>query len=84
MNNESPFDYQNEENVLEKFGRNINEEVKKCKKEKMLAIIQTLKNEPDSILKWDKRIWIMMVKNANVHRDKSITFKFYCGEEVRV
>lgn len=50
----------------------------------MLAIIQTLKNEPDSILKWDKRIWIMMVKNANVHRDKSITFKFYCGEEIRV
>lgn len=31
MNNESPFDYQNDENVLEKFGRNINEEVKKGK-----------------------------------------------------
>jgi len=59
-------------------------EIKKGKKEKMLAIIQTLKNEPDSILKWDKRIWIMMVENATVHRDKSISFKFYCGEEVRV
>lgn len=31
-------------------------EIEKGKKEKILAIIQTLKNEPDSILKWDKKI----------------------------
>ena len=59
-------------------------EIKKGKKERMSAFLETLKNETEPIVKWDKRVWIMMVENAIVHRDKTITFKFYCGYKVRV
>lgn len=59
-------------------------EIKKGKKERMSAFLETLKNETEPIVKWDKRVWIIMVENAIVHRDKTITFKFYCGYKVRV
>ena len=59
-------------------------DIRRGKKEKMAAIIDSMKDEPSSLLKWDKRIWILFVEKAIIHRDKTITFKFYCGQEVRV
>ena len=58
--------------------------IRRGKKEKMSAILESLRNEPSTLLKWDKRIWILLVEKAIIHKDKTITFKFYCGAEVRV
>ncbi len=36
-------------------------------------------NLKDNINSWDDSIWRIMVESAVVHRDASITFKFYNG-----
>ena len=59
-------------------------DIRRGKKEKMTAIIDSMKNEPSALLKWEKRIWILLVEKAIIHKDKTITFKFYCGKEIRV
>jgi len=59
-------------------------ELKKGKREKMLVILENLEASPSSLLKWDKEVWMRMVEIAIIHRDKTITFKFYDGQEVRV
>ena len=36
----------------------------------------------ESVLdEWNEELWMIMVEKATVHRDKSITFKFYNGKE---
>lgn len=32
---------------------------------------------------WNDELWMTMVESAIVHKDKSITFKFYNGKEIR-
>ena len=59
-------------------------ELKKGKREKMLAILENLKASPSNLLSWDKEVWMRMVEIATIHRDKTITFKFYDGQEIRV
>ena len=59
-------------------------ELIKGKKEKMLSIISLMEKEPNKILVWNKRTWMYTVEKATVHRDKTITFSFYSGQEVRV
>ena len=59
-------------------------EIKKGKKEKMSAILENFKQCPTKLLRWNKETWMRMVEIATVHRDKTITFKFYSGQEVRV
>ena len=59
-------------------------ELKKGKREKMLAILENLKGSPSNLLSWDKEVWMRMVEIATIHRDKTITFKFYDGQEIRV
>lgn len=54
------------------------------KKEKMVTYLTTMKNSPDSLLAWDDATWKLMVESAVVHHDKTITFKFHNGREVRV
>ena len=58
--------------------------LKNGKGEHLRAIALSLKDEPDRIMRWNKEAWMMTVESATVHRDKTITFKFYSGEEVRV
>ena len=59
-------------------------EIKKGKKEKMASIAHYLKKNPSNILIWDKKTWMVTVSSAIIHKDKTITFKFYSGQEIRV
>ena len=36
------------------------------------------------LTEWNDTIWSVMIGKAIVHRDKSITFVFYNGSEVKV
>ena len=58
--------------------------LKISKKAKMESVVAYLEKEPDSIVQWNRETWMMTVEFAKVHRDKTITFKFYSGQEVRV
>lgn len=58
--------------------------IQKGKKERMLASIELMRKEPDSILQWSKEAWMAMVENAIVHIDKTISFNFYCGRTIKV
>lgn len=51
---------------------------------KMKSFLASLINSKDSINNWDDSIWRIMIESAVVHRDKSITFKFYNGKELRL
>lgn len=41
-------------------------------------------DHPDHLLEWNESTWRLMVESAVVHKDKTTTFKFYKGREVRV
>lgn len=54
-------------------------------KDKSIGLLmRALKKQPVVLDEWDDTIWIVMVENATVHRDGSITFRFYNGAEVKV
>ena len=50
---------------------------------KMALYIRTLKRQPEVMRDWNDTIWTVMVGKAIVHRDGSITFRFYSGEEIK-
>jgi Fe-S-cluster formation regulator IscX/YfhJ len=47
------------------------------------AFISNLKHFDDKLSEWNEPIWMLLVKSAVVHRDKSITFKLNNGNEIR-
>lgn len=51
---------------------------------KMALYIRTLKKQPEVMHEWNDTIWTVMVEKAIVHRDGSITFRFYSGAEIKV
>lgn len=57
---------------------------KKRRSIKVNAYIKYLKEQPEQLPAWGKRIWMVLVEQAIVHRDKTITFKFFDGMEIRV
>ena len=59
-------------------------ELLKGKREKMLSIIGLMEKEPNKIVTWSKRTWMHTVEKATIHKDKTISFKFYSGQEIRV
>ena len=61
------------------------EREQRLQKDKAMSLhIRTLKKSRQVITEWDDAVWTVMVEKAIVHRDKSITFVFYNGSEVRV
>ena len=58
--------------------------IKKGKKATFAAIAASLKEEPKNIVKWSKETWMLTTESAVVHKDKSITFKFYSSQQVRI
>lgn len=36
----------------------------------------------DKLSEWNENLWMLLVKSAVVHRDKSITFKLNNGNEI--
>lgn len=51
---------------------------------KMQAYLEAMKKADDYIEVWSDEMWILMVETATVHRDKTITFRFVNGREIRV
>ena len=51
---------------------------------KLKSFLESLKQKECIIDQWDEELWMIMVEKATVHRDKSITFKFYNGKETTI
>ena len=49
----------------------------------MKAFINNLSELEDKFDEWNKRIWMLLVDGATVHRDSSITFKLYNGIDIK-
>lgn len=47
------------------------------------AFISNLKRVDDKLSEWNEPVWMLLVKSAVVHKNKSITFKFNNGNEIR-
>ena len=93
INGELPDDYEKRETLLKsKFDKVDSEisliknkvELKRIKKSKLESVIETIKNSQSAVIGWNRDLWMMVVESAKIHRDGSITFKFYSGLEVRV
>lgn len=48
------------------------------------AIVSQMKEHESVLVEWDKEIWITMLEEAIIHRDESISFKFYNGTTIQV
>jgi len=49
----------------------------------MKTFVANLSKAEDKIASWNESIWMLLIQSAIVHRDKSITFKFNNGKEIR-
>ena len=56
---------------------------KKAQELNMKTFVANLSRSEDKITAWNESIWMLLVKSAIVHRDKSITFKLNNGKEIR-
>lgn len=73
--------YKNKESEYKKL---VNEkEERKLKESNINSFIETLK-KGEILLEWDDGIFNFTLEKAVVHKDKSITFKFYSGYEVTI
>lgn len=67
------------------FDKAVKEKAYKTgKATKMRAYLEAMKQADDYLEEWSVEAWILMVETATVNRDKTITFKFVNGKEVRV
>ena len=74
--------YEAEKDALDKA---VKEKAYKTgKATKMRAYLEAMKQADDYLEIWSEEAWILMVETATVNRDKTITFKFVNGKEVRV
>lgn len=73
--------YKNKENEYKNL---INQkEERKLKESNINSFIETL-TRGDILLEWDDGIFNFTLEKAIVHKNKSITFKFYSGYEVTI
>ena len=78
--------YEKRFNALEEKLKNLLQavSVKSSKRQQIVSIAESMKREPEAILKWNKETWMLLIESAIVHKDKTITFKFYSGQEIRI
>ena len=57
---------------------------RKCKSRRIGIFIKNMQEQPGVLTEWSDTIWTVMIEKAIVHRDKSITFIFKSGTEIRV
>ena len=73
------------DSVIEELKKLNDERTLREQKDKAMGIyIRTLRKSPQVLTEWNDTIWTVLVEKAIVHRDKTITFVFYNGNEVRV
>ena len=63
---------------------NAERTLREQKNKSMGLYIRALRKSPQFLTEWNDTLWTVLVEKAIVHRDKSITFVFYNGNEVRV
>lgn len=51
---------------------------------KLETFIKKVETADKELENWNDELWILTVDKAIVHKDKSITFKFYNGKEIRI
>jgi DNA invertase Pin-like site-specific DNA recombinase len=56
---------------------------KKVQALNLKAFISNVKRVDDKLSEWNEPVWMLLVKSAVVHRDKSITFKLNNGKEIK-
>ena len=56
---------------------------KKVQTLNLKAFISHLKRVDDKLSEWNEPLWMLLVKSAVVHKNKSITFKLNNGNEIR-
>lgn len=92
-NAQSQQDYERRYNELvekyesskEKLDKAINEkEYKRGLALKLQGFMSRLEEADNYLLEWDNEVWQLLVESGVVHKDKSITFKFYNGKEITV
>lgn len=74
-------------NRYERTQKKHNESIKARDNKKVQALnlksfISNLKRVDDKLSEWNEAIWMLLVKNAIVHRDKSINFKLNNGNVI--
>ena len=57
---------------------------KKVQELNLKAFISNLKRVDDKLSEWNEPIWMLLVKNAIMHRDSKITFRLMNGEETTI
>lgn len=50
----------------------------------MELFIASIEDKPDAIDTWDDNLWLLLIEQAVVHHDKSITFKFTNIKEITI
>lgn len=55
---------------------------KKVQALNLKTFISNLKRADDKLCEWNEPVWMLLVKSAVVHRDKSITFSFLDGNHI--
>lgn len=66
------------ENVKLERGRKLAQALR------MESFIENLKKGPESLDSWSEEIWNLMLEKGVVNRDKTITFIFKNGKEIRM
>lgn len=59
-------------------------EEKNAKAIRIEKFIQDIKNHKEEMVEFNEPLWNLLVENAIVHKDKSITFRFRSGVEIKV
>ena len=71
--------------LKDKLDKLINERAYKLgQSTKLEASIKEMETAETTIDTWNDELWMTIVESAVVHKDKSITFKFYNGKEIRI
>lgn len=90
---QSQVDYQKKYNDLAIRYNKIKAELDDCINEqayklgqstKLNLFLKRLEDAEIMLNEWEDEIWFLMINKAIVHKDKSITFIFLNGKEVRV
>ena len=73
------------ESVITELNALNEERTRRQQQDKAMGLyIRTLKKSPQVLSEWSDTLWTVMVEKGIVHRDGSITFVFYNGNEITV
>lgn len=78
------YDFEHKKIVNEIYTTELEIEKKKVQSKYLQAFIDDLNERPNILEAYDEDVWCYLVDKAVVNRDKSITFKFRNGKEIKI